>query len=126
MPKYTKPRKTWHYLNEFKVKAVQLSLLDNIQVKEVAETLDIHPFMLSRFNIDTKESLECIVFNISSVLLPFKCSLVIFCFVTREVCNSSIDSIAMPIASRSKFISFSTEAILFLNVLTAVFICFYI
>ena len=46
MPKYTKPRKTWQYSNEFKVKAVQLSLLDNVQVKEVADTLDIHPLVL--------------------------------------------------------------------------------
>ena len=35
MPRYTKPRRTWHYLNEFKVKAVQLTLLDDVQVKYV-------------------------------------------------------------------------------------------
>ncbi|MDX2464913.1 MAG: transposase [Porticoccus sp.] len=57
MPKYTNPRKTWHYLNEFKVKAVQLSLLDGVQVKEVAETLDIHPFMLSRWRKEYREGL---------------------------------------------------------------------
>ena len=55
MPKYTKPRRTWHYLNEFKVKAVQLSLLDDVQVKEVAKTLDIHPFMLSRWRKEYRE-----------------------------------------------------------------------
>jgi len=55
MPRYTKSRKTWHYLNEFKVKAVQLSLLENVQVKEVAETLDIHPFMLSRWRKEYRE-----------------------------------------------------------------------
>jgi len=55
MPRYTKPRKTWHYLNEFKVKAVQLSLLESVQVKEVAETLDIHPFMLSRWRKEYRE-----------------------------------------------------------------------
>ena len=55
MPRYTQPRKTWHYLNEFKVKAVQLSLLENVQVKEVAETLDIHPFMLSRWRKEYRE-----------------------------------------------------------------------
>jgi len=48
MPRYTKPGRTWHYLNEFKVKAVQLSLLDGAQVKEDAITLDIHLFMVSR------------------------------------------------------------------------------
>jgi transposase len=52
MPKYTQPRKTWQYSNEFKVKAVQLSLLPDVQVKDVATTLDIHPFMLSRWRKD--------------------------------------------------------------------------
>lgn len=55
MPKYTKPRKTWQYSNEFKVKAVQLSLIDGVQVKEVADTLDIHPFMLSRWRKEYRE-----------------------------------------------------------------------
>ena len=55
MPRYTQPRRTWHYLNEFKVKAVQLSLLEDVQVKEVAETLDIHPFMLSRWRKEYRE-----------------------------------------------------------------------
>jgi hypothetical protein len=32
MPKYTQPRKTWQYSNEFKVKAVQLSLPPDVQV----------------------------------------------------------------------------------------------
>ncbi len=49
MPKYTQPRKTWSYTNDFKVKAVQLSYQTDIQVKQVAEGLDIHPFMLSRW-----------------------------------------------------------------------------
>lgn len=35
MPKYTKPRKTWQYSNEFKVNAVLLSLIEGAQVKEV-------------------------------------------------------------------------------------------
>ena len=48
MPRYNNPRKTWQYTNEFKVKAVQLSLLEGIQVQEVAKTLNIHPMMLSR------------------------------------------------------------------------------
>ena len=49
MPKYNNPRKTWRYPDDFKSKAVQLSLLSGIRVKEVAKTLDIHPFMLSRW-----------------------------------------------------------------------------
>ena len=48
MPRYNNPRRTWQYTNEFKVKAVQLSLIEGIQVKAVTETLDTHPFMLSR------------------------------------------------------------------------------
>lgn len=55
MPKYNQPRKTWQYSNEFKVKAVQLSLLCNVQVKDVAGTLDIHPFMLSRWRKEYRE-----------------------------------------------------------------------
>jgi transposase len=37
------------------VKAVQLSLLSNVQVKDVADTLDIHPFMLSRWRKEYRE-----------------------------------------------------------------------
>lgn len=55
MPKYNNPRKTWRYTNEFKAKAVQLSYLDGVQIKKVAETLDIHPFMLSRWRKEYRE-----------------------------------------------------------------------
>ena len=55
MPKYNQPRKTWRYPNEFKVKAVQLSLMDGVQVQAVAKTLDIHPFMLSRWRKEYRE-----------------------------------------------------------------------
>ena len=43
MPRFTKHRKTHQYSNEFKTKAVQLSLMDGAQVQAVARTLDIHP-----------------------------------------------------------------------------------
>ena len=43
MPRYNNSRKTWRYTEEFKANAVQLSLLDNVQIKEVTETLGIHP-----------------------------------------------------------------------------------
>ena len=33
MPKYTQPRKTWQYTQELKAKAVQLSLMEGVQVK---------------------------------------------------------------------------------------------
>ena len=55
MPKYTKHKKTYKYSNEFKVKAVQLSHLDGVQVKDIAEALDIHPFMLSRWRKEFRE-----------------------------------------------------------------------
>jgi len=55
MPKYTKPRKTWQYTKDFKVKAVKLSYQEGIQVKQVAEGLDIHPFMLSRWRKEYRE-----------------------------------------------------------------------
>ena len=55
MPRFTKHRKTKQYSNEFKAKAVQLSLMDDVQVKEVATTLDIHPFMLSRWRKEYRE-----------------------------------------------------------------------
>ena len=55
MARYTQPRKTWHYTTDFKVKAVKLSYQEGIQVKQVAEGLDIHPFMLSRWRKEYRE-----------------------------------------------------------------------
>ena len=55
MPKYNNPRKTWEYSKDFKVKAVKLSYTEGIQVKQVAEALDIHPFMLSRWRKEYNE-----------------------------------------------------------------------
>lgn len=55
MPKTTQPRKTWSYTTDFKVKAVKLSYQPNIKVKQVAEALDIHPFMLSRWRKEYRE-----------------------------------------------------------------------
>lgn len=48
MPRYTQARKTRFYPVNFKIKAVDLSLRDDVLIKEVAKTLDIHPLMLSR------------------------------------------------------------------------------
>ena len=55
MPKYIQPRKTWSYTNDFKVKAVLLSYQEGLQVKQVAEGLDIHPFMLSRWRKEYRD-----------------------------------------------------------------------
>ena len=55
MPSYKNPRKTWFYSNEFKVRAVKLSLHPDNKVKEVAEGLGIHPMMLSRWGREYRE-----------------------------------------------------------------------
>ena len=34
-----------NYGNDFKVKAVRLTFMENTQVQEIAKALDIHPFM---------------------------------------------------------------------------------
>ena len=49
------PKKTWRYTKEFKIKAVKMSLLQDIQVKQVAESLGIHPMMLSRWRKEYRE-----------------------------------------------------------------------
>src|SRR3546814_15357747 len=43
------PRTTYRYSAEFKATAVHLSQLPGVSVSEVAESLYIHPFMLSRW-----------------------------------------------------------------------------
>jgi len=55
MPKYNNPRKTWHYSIDFKVKAVELSHQEGIQVQQVAAGLDIHPMMLSRWRKEYRD-----------------------------------------------------------------------
>jgi len=55
MPRIKGPRKVYQYSNEFKVTAVRLSHLPDVQVKDVAEELDIHPFMLSRWRKEYRE-----------------------------------------------------------------------
>lgn len=43
------PRKVWRYTAEFKLKAVKLSQIEGVRVQDVADALEIHPFMLSRW-----------------------------------------------------------------------------
>ena len=57
MPKSNRPKKTWRYSNEFKRRAVELSHQDGIEVKQVAQGLGIHPFMLSRWRKEYREGL---------------------------------------------------------------------
>ena len=55
MPRYTQPKKTWFYPVDFKIKAVELSLRDDVLSKDVAQALDIHPLMLSRWRKEYRE-----------------------------------------------------------------------
>src|SRR5690349_2403100 len=51
------PKKVLRYSDEFKVKAVKLSELPDVQIKDIAEALDIHPFMLSKWRKEYREGL---------------------------------------------------------------------
>ena len=44
-----------NYGNDFKVKAVRLTFIEGTQVQDVAQALDIHPFMLSRWRKEYRE-----------------------------------------------------------------------
>ena len=48
-------RKINRYSEEFKVTAVRLSRLSGVAVKDVAASLDLHPFMLSRWRSEYPE-----------------------------------------------------------------------
>ena len=49
------PRKIHHYSLEFKLKAVKLSQLKGVEVQSVADALEIHPFMLSRWRKEARD-----------------------------------------------------------------------
>src|SRR6266540_3002520 len=51
------PVKVHRYTTEFKLKAVKLSSLKGVLVQDVAEALDIHPIMLSRWRKEAREGL---------------------------------------------------------------------
>lgn len=55
MPEMTTGKKTQRYNIEFKVKAVEWSHQAHRSVKGVAEGLDIHPVMLSRWRKEYRE-----------------------------------------------------------------------
>lgn len=57
MARYNNARKTWSYSMEFKVRAVELSHQDGMQVQQVAEGLGIHPFMLSRWRKEYRQGI---------------------------------------------------------------------
>ena len=49
------PRTTAKYSDRFKATAVRLSELPGVEVQDVAASLYIHPFMLSRWRKDARE-----------------------------------------------------------------------
>ena len=49
------PKKIQRYSLEFKRKAVKLSQMEGVEVRAVAEALEIHPFMLSRWRKEARE-----------------------------------------------------------------------
>ena len=51
------PRTVGRYSEEFKATAVRLSELDGVAVQDVARSLAIHPFMLSRWRKQAREGL---------------------------------------------------------------------
>lgn len=51
------PRTTPRYSEEFKATAVKLSQMRGVAVGDVAESLSIHPFMLSRWRKQAREGL---------------------------------------------------------------------
>ena len=49
------PRTTYKYSEEFKATAVRLSQMPGVAVQDVANSLYIHPFMLSRWRKQVRE-----------------------------------------------------------------------
>lgn len=57
MPARKGPKKVNKYSNQLKRTAVRLSEAPGVKVKDVADALDIHPFMLSRWRREAREGL---------------------------------------------------------------------
>jgi transposase len=51
------PKKVRRYSDEFKLTVVKLSHMEGVLVGDVAETFDIHPWMLSRWRTDVAKGL---------------------------------------------------------------------
>src|SRR6185312_11526249 len=49
------PRTTYRYADDFKATAVRLSQLPGVAIQDVAASLYIHPFMLSRWRKQVRE-----------------------------------------------------------------------
>lgn len=48
-------RKTRRYSNEMKTRAVQLSYQKGVEIQQVAESLGLHPFLLSKWRKQARE-----------------------------------------------------------------------
>ena len=48
------PRKLYRYSAEFKLKAMKPSQIEGVRVYHVADVLEIHPFMLSKWRRDAR------------------------------------------------------------------------
>jgi transposase len=51
------PKKVHRYSAEFKLTAVKLTKMPGVEVQTVAEALDIHPIMLSRWRTEVREGI---------------------------------------------------------------------
>jgi len=49
------PRKLYRYSTQFRATAVRLSQLPGVAVQDVAQSLDVHPFVLSSWRRDARE-----------------------------------------------------------------------
>lgn len=57
MAKPIGPRRVYSYPPEFKLQAVKLSNVEGVKVADVAEALDIHPWMLSKWRTEASKGL---------------------------------------------------------------------
>ena len=55
MAKIVSKQKVLEYANEFKVRVVNLTNIDGIKIKDVAEGLGLHPFMVSRWRKEFRD-----------------------------------------------------------------------
>ena len=53
----SRPPRTHRYSDHFKATAVRLSELPDVLIQDVAEALDIHPFLLSRWRKQAQEGM---------------------------------------------------------------------
>ena len=57
MPKPGARERSYKYSDEFKATAVRLSELPDVAIQDVAQSLYIHPFMLSRWRKQVREGM---------------------------------------------------------------------